>query len=74
MRAASSSGDSIEGAIEKRDIGYALEVALSGDGGWESGDDCGAVAGLVQFRDASGVAAMIGADGCRNLEAVGADG
>ena len=70
--AASSSGDSVERAVEKGDVGYALQVAFSGEGGWESGGDCGAVAGLVQLRDSSAVAAEIGADGCRNLGA-GAD-
>ena len=73
MGAASSARDSIEGAAEEGDVGDALQVALSGDGGWESGGDCGAVAGLVQFRDASGAAAEVGTDGCRNLGA-GADG
>jgi hypothetical protein len=70
---ASSARDSVECAVEKGNVGYALQVALSGDGKWESGGDCGAVAGLVQFRDASGAAAEVGADGCRNRGA-GADG
>jgi hypothetical protein len=47
--ASSSARNSVEGAVEKGDVGYALQVALSGEGGWESGGDCGAVAGLVQF-------------------------
>jgi hypothetical protein len=34
------------GAIEKGDVGDALQVALSGDGGWESGCDCGVVAAV----------------------------
>ena len=73
MRTTSSSGDSVEGSVEKGDVGYALQIAFRGEAGWKSGGNGGAVAGLVQLRDASGAAAKVGANGCRNLGA-GADG
>ncbi len=72
MGAASAGRDCVEGAIEEGNVRYALQVALSGERGWESGGNGGAFAGSVQLRDAAGIAPEVGADGWQNL-GTGAD-
>ena len=72
MGAASSSGDCVEGAVKKGDVGHALQIAFGGEGGRESGGDGRAVAGLVQFRDSSGVATEVRTNWGGNLS-VGTD-
>src|SRR3984885_4573879 len=70
--AASAGRDCVEGAVEEGNVRHALQVALSGEGGWESRGNRGPFAGLVQFRDASSFAPEVGADGWQNL-GTGAD-